>query len=301
MASQINPQNINGAYPVAGQDNDSQGFRDNFTNTKINFERAAQEISDLQAKAVLKAPLTGTTLNNNMGGQVLSNAELRNVTQSVVALGSVNGVAGINYTAGSYYTFSTNGNVTLSFSGLPPSGVAATWTVRVTVTSTSHTLTLPASVGASAGFSSVLGIQGWSSNIITFAETGTYEFQFDTVDSGSSVLISELTRPRSRWTNPLFLDIPELFSANGNIDLSTTTTIFTSSSDLSGNLLPGVSGQIKILAYGNASAGNTLITVSDAAWGGAETANLSAVGSAATFQYIDDKWFCIGNNGVTFS
>jgi hypothetical protein len=46
MASQINPNDIDGAYPVAGQDNNSQGFRDNFTNTKTNFTYAANEITD---------------------------------------------------------------------------------------------------------------------------------------------------------------------------------------------------------------------------------------------------------------
>ena len=43
MTSQINPNNIDGAYPVAGQDNNSQGFRDNFTNTINNFTKAADE------------------------------------------------------------------------------------------------------------------------------------------------------------------------------------------------------------------------------------------------------------------
>jgi hypothetical protein len=38
MASQINFNIIDGTYPVAGQDNSSQGFRDNFTNIKNNFE-----------------------------------------------------------------------------------------------------------------------------------------------------------------------------------------------------------------------------------------------------------------------
>ena len=33
MTSQINPNNIDGNYPVAGVDNNSQGFRDNFTIT----------------------------------------------------------------------------------------------------------------------------------------------------------------------------------------------------------------------------------------------------------------------------
>lgn len=297
MTSAINPQNINGAYPVAGQDNDSQGFRDNFTSTRNNFQLAKDEISDLQAKVVLKAPLTGTTLNNNMGGQVLSNAELRNITESVISLGSVTGSAAINYAVGSYYTLSTNGNVTLAFSGLPATGKAATWIVRVTVSSVAHTLQLPAAVSGS----SVQGIQGIDSNIITFAETGTYEFQFDTSDGGSTIFLTELTRPRNRWTNPLFLDIPQLFAANGNVSLSTTTTVITSAGDLVGNLAAGSSGQIKILTYDPSTSGNTQITVANAAWGGNNTATISTVGSAATFQYINSKWICIGNNGVVFS
>ncbi len=46
MASSIDPNNIDGAYPVAGQDNNSQGFRDNFTNIKTNFQYAEDEIND---------------------------------------------------------------------------------------------------------------------------------------------------------------------------------------------------------------------------------------------------------------
>ena len=49
MSSNINPNNINGSFPVAGQDNDSQGFRDNFTNILNNFSFAASEINALQS------------------------------------------------------------------------------------------------------------------------------------------------------------------------------------------------------------------------------------------------------------
>lgn len=48
MTSLINPTNIDGTYPIAGQDNDSQGFRDNFTNIKNNLETARLEITALQ-------------------------------------------------------------------------------------------------------------------------------------------------------------------------------------------------------------------------------------------------------------
>ena len=36
MASSIVPGNIDGTYPKSGQDNSSQGFRDNFNGIKNN-------------------------------------------------------------------------------------------------------------------------------------------------------------------------------------------------------------------------------------------------------------------------
>ena len=79
MASNVNPNNIDGTYPIAGQDNDSQGFRTNFTNIKNNFIYSKAEIEDLQAKAVLKSGLTGTTLDNNMAGSTFRSAEVRDL------------------------------------------------------------------------------------------------------------------------------------------------------------------------------------------------------------------------------
>jgi hypothetical protein len=63
MASNINPNNINGNYPVAGQDNDSQGFRDNFTNISNNFSFAATEITALQNAVTNVQSTVGTDGN----------------------------------------------------------------------------------------------------------------------------------------------------------------------------------------------------------------------------------------------
>ncbi len=49
MASNINTTNIDAAYPVAGQDNDSQGFRDNFSTIRSNFVASKTEIETLQS------------------------------------------------------------------------------------------------------------------------------------------------------------------------------------------------------------------------------------------------------------
>jgi hypothetical protein len=296
MTSNINPNNIDGAYPVAGQDNNSQGFRDNFTNTKTNFEYAADEITELQNKAVLKSALSGTTLDNDMGGSVLSNAKLQDMSETKVTLGTLSGSVPVNYASGPVQTVSTSGSITLAFTNFPPAGASGTVVVQVTVSSVAHTLTLPAAVSLG-----LTGIQGISGQIITFAQTGVYNFAFSSSDGGSTITVQDLSRPLSYYTNPVRLDVAQSFSANGAVNLTTTTTVITSSSNLTGTLAAGSSGQIKILAYGNTSSGNTLVTVTNAAWGGSNSANLNAVGSACTLQYINSKWFCIGNNGVTFS
>jgi hypothetical protein len=48
MASNIISNTIDAEYPVAGQDNDSQGFRDNFSVIKTGLTTAATEITELQ-------------------------------------------------------------------------------------------------------------------------------------------------------------------------------------------------------------------------------------------------------------
>jgi hypothetical protein len=291
MTSAINPNNINGAYPVAGQDNNSQGFRDNFTNTKTNFEYAASEITDLQNKAVLKSSLTGTTLNNNMGGSLLSNAQLQDMSATVVALGSVTGSQVIDYAAGPYYTLATTGSVTLSFSNFPTAGTLGCCRVRITVSSTAHTVTLPAAVTIGTA-----NLQGYASNIITFNQTGTYEFEFETVDAGATISVFDLNRNR----DPIYLPSSEDLAASAAASITKTTSYFTTAAPETATLAAGYAGQVKVFAmYGNG--GNMVITVTNPGWGGAGTITFSAVGQACTLMYINAKWFCIGNNGAAFA
>ena len=199
MTSQINPNNIDGQYPVAGQDNNSQGFRTNFTNTKTNFQYAADEITELQSKAILKSAITGTSLNNNMGNALMSNVQLAGQTTTVVPLGSINnGTANIVFGAGSYQTVTTTGNVSLNFSGWPTSGLYAAARLQVTTTAANATIVVPSSISANtnASYTSLQYIIGRtaSSNVITISNTGTYVFEFSTADGGANVFIQDLTR-----------------------------------------------------------------------------------------------------------
>jgi hypothetical protein len=294
MTSAINPNNIDGAYPVAGQDNNSQGFRDNFTNTATNFQYAADEISDLQAKAVLKAALTGTTLDNDMGGSVLSNAKLQDMSETVVALGTVSGSTTINYALGSFQTLTTNGAVTLAFSNFPAASATAAGTVRVQVTVANiiHTLVLPAAVTINAR-----GIQGLntSTGVISFASTGVYTFEFTTSNGGTTISVVEVNKQIQPFNNS-----SEDLTSTAAANLALTTSFFSTVTSETATLAAGVNGQIKTFAMFLAS-GNMVITVTNPGWGGAGTITFTTTGQACTLQYINGKWFAIGNNGAAFA
>lgn len=192
MASNINANNIDGAYPVAGQDNDSQGFRTNFTNIRQNFSAAKSELEDLQSKSILKSALTGSSLDNDMGGSVFRNAETRQLQETRVDFGTVGAeTIELDFTAASNFTAATSGDVALSFSGFPTGRVGRA-TLEITVNNTADWLQLPASV--TKGIST---IQGWDGTYIHFNAVGAYAFEFMTDDGGTTFHITDKTRNRT--------------------------------------------------------------------------------------------------------
>lgn len=293
MTSQINPQNIDGTYPVAGQDNDSQGFRDNFTNTKTNFEYAAAEITDLQSKAVLKSALTGSSLNNNMGGSLLYNAVFQDIAETLVPLGTQSGSQTLDYSLGPYFTLTTSGSVSLGFSNWPANGTVGRIRLRIFVTNTSHQLTLPAAVSLGT-----YNIQGISSNVITFNQTGTYEFEFETSDGGTTVIVID----QNRNFDPIYLPSYEDLANAGTVDVTVTTSWFTTGGAETATLPAAPFGMIKVLYARDVTAGAMVITVSGAAaWGGAGTITFNNTGDACTLMSTGGGWLCIGNNGAVFA
>lgn len=158
MSSNINPLNINGAYPVAGQDNDSQGFRDNFTNIRTNLAFAKSEIDDLQSKVVLKSPLGtsgNTTVTNDLSNSVISNAQTRSLTETYYKIpneDTQNPVTSVtlSFTNGDIQSFNLTADTTFAIDATswPASGKYAK--VRLFITNTSTTngymLQLPDSV-----------------------------------------------------------------------------------------------------------------------------------------------------------
>lgn len=143
MSSQIDNENIDSTFPVAGKDNDSQGFRDNFAAIKSNFTYTKSEIEDLQSKVVLKSALTGGTLSNDFGGSNISNGTHTNFhgtsySQEITTTGD------IDIRNGSLQVFTIVGDTTLTFKQWPATGKYAN--VRVHLRSKGTTISVGDSV-----------------------------------------------------------------------------------------------------------------------------------------------------------
>jgi hypothetical protein len=298
MTSQINPNNINGAYPVAGQDNNSQGFRDNFTNTGTNFQYAANEITALQGAAILNSQISGgsvLTTQNNMNNNPLINALIKDFAATSVSLGTLTGTVTIDYAAGHYQTVTAGGNISLAFTNWPIAGQYGAVTLQITITNPStQAVTFPAAVSLNNE------IVGWnySTNTLRFAIAGVYAFSFATSDNGSTIRISNL----NNTLQPLNASAQNV---NSNVALGlgyTSTYANTAGGAITTTLAAGVDRQIKVLILGIGNASMT-VNVANAGWNGGTTGNivLSSRGQGCTLQMGTTNWFCIGNNGATFS
>lgn len=212
--SNINPNNIDGTYPIAGQDNDSQGFRDNFTNIKNNLLFARDELDDLQQKVVLKESLTGALLENDFGTNLIYNATVKDFGETRYALGTLSSTVTLNHQNGHYQTVTTGGSITLAFSNFPAAGILGRIRLEVNVASVAHTMTLPAevSIGNNA-------LTGAVSNVVTFPATGKYIYEFTSDDTDVTFAVSELSTP--------FRTLP-----NSDVLTSNATTTSASLSDV---------------------------------------------------------------------
>lgn len=262
MASQIDPNNIDGSYPVAGQDNNSQGFRDNFTNIRTNFQYAEDEINDLQSKALLKAALTGTTLDNNMADNLIYAGVARDFGFTKVTPTQIGNTWTLNYAAGHYQSITTTGvtNI-LAFTNFPINGTYGYIKLQVEVTNVAHVLTLPTGV-TYLGTAGIQGFSGGPPATITFSNTGTFEFAFGTYNNGSTITVFDLNRALTNFTGA-DVTIDDItasgnITANGVGKVASFTTVETSGViSATGNIVGGtLQTSATVSATGNVTGGN---------------------------------------------
>jgi hypothetical protein len=276
MTSQINPQDINGNYPVAGQPNNTKGFRDNFTNIKANFDYAANEITELQNKAVLKQALTGGVLDNNMNDALIYAAKIRDFSATLVQVTTTSGPVSIDYAAGHYQAINTTGSIGIGFANWPANNSAGWIRLTINITDVAHTVTLPNSVT-----NGLQGLQGYSAGVISFGATGTYSFDFVTYDNGNNITIQDLNRPLSYYSAPVTID--SNLEVNGNISVT-------------GNIVGNFVATTQTFA-GNLTGGNLLTSGVMSAAGNVTGGNIRTGGQISATGNVTGNYF-VGNGAA---
>lgn len=119
MVSNINESKINEEFPKPGQDNDSQGFRNNFDASKKNFSEAKSEIEELQNSSAK------INENNNFNKNEISNATFVGNSGRVINKGTIDNTAGseilnLSFKEANYYRlFVDTNDVTFTFTEWP--------------------------------------------------------------------------------------------------------------------------------------------------------------------------------------
>ena len=97
MASSIIATTIDESFPVAGVDNDSQGFRDNFSIIKDNFTYAKDEIETLQNDTAKK------NVDNSFDNNTISLANLKEITHEFNGSATGDGDRTLSFTNGHFW------------------------------------------------------------------------------------------------------------------------------------------------------------------------------------------------------
>jgi hypothetical protein len=123
--SNINYVSINENFPVAGQDNDTQVFRDNFDTIKTSLRYAKEELEIFQNSTTGVARLNQS---NDFNQNIISNAVLQGNRDALFDGGNYNqATLDVTYTNGAYQIFKFAAPVEINFLEFPenetPAGV----------------------------------------------------------------------------------------------------------------------------------------------------------------------------------
>lgn len=205
--STINTSAINISYPVPGNNNNSQGFRDNFAAIKNNLDTAGSEITNLQQNVVVKSGLTGIPIDNNMADTLISNALTKSFRATTYNLGnSLSGTVLIDVSKGDVQYGTIAANTTLNFSGWALEGMQCGVELQLQVSNANAVITFAEQVydGNVANTRACLGatsIESFTNVANRATVTVPYgvcqlDYRLSSVDCGNSITIEPVNRPR---------------------------------------------------------------------------------------------------------
>lgn len=194
MPSQINPNKINPNFPAAGVNNNTQGFRNNAAGTVYNFNIAQTEISDLQNKTILTAPLSdgNAIVTNNLNTMPMQGGSYFDYSLAIVDHGTLTVTATeiFDFEQGAVHIATLNGSpaiTTVAIQNFPNTGFSQL-ELQLTVTSLTHQLSFgnltidPSS--STPGYNS-------ATNQITFRNIGNYNFVLSSTDNSTWFLTDQ--------------------------------------------------------------------------------------------------------------
>lgn len=111
--SQINYTGINENFPVAGQDNDTQTFRDNFDTIKTSLRIAQEEVTALETSAAR------TNADNDFENKFIERAVFRNNWDYRKDFGPQPSNLNIDFENGPYQIYTFTGSVDVEFTNFP--------------------------------------------------------------------------------------------------------------------------------------------------------------------------------------
>ena len=194
MASNIISDTIDSAYPIAGVDNDTQGFRDNFTVIKTGLATAKSEITSLQS--------TTANLNasNDFNGTNIADANIQLQTSQYHNVGTVVTGLNISFLNGHFQTITTNlpvgtNSIAFNLADWPSRAMYSEMTVSFLGNGTAKTATFTVAGGGTikydTNFPRVSGA-GSAAQLTLDSATDPLLVKFWTYNSGTTVFAQYL-------------------------------------------------------------------------------------------------------------
>lgn len=234
MASTITQYSdlINISFPVPGVDNDSQGFRDNFSNIRSALTRADQELTELQ------------TFADQLTGNTTATFEL--VSLRKITLGTNQFTTA---TTGTIFATRVEANSKYGNLALVPDRVTTT------IDGTVNTDPPVDGVAVAFGVTSADGIKVGA--LVNFNNTCTQHTVSSVVTATRVITVSPAfavgITGTVTFTNPRFSDQPNLLRLLPSADVSPITTASGRANDLKGDtFVNSTTFQIAFADYGNA-------------------------------------------------
>ena len=186
MPSNIISETIDGAYPVAGIDNDTQGFRDNFTIIKTGLTTATSEITALQANT---AKLNES---NDFNGSDVSDANFSLNTEKYHNIGTVITGQNISILNGPYQSMTINlpegtGAINFALADWPERDHVSKMTVQMLGNDTPKSVTFTVASGGTIKYNSSYPRTDGTATVTVDSSTNPIIIDFWTYNQGTTV------------------------------------------------------------------------------------------------------------------